>query len=1730
MSQVKKFGTFAGVFTPSLLTILGVIMYMRLGWVVGNAGVVEAVGIILIAHIISISTGLSLSSIATDKKIKAGGIYYLLSRSLGLPMGGAIGISIFIGIALSISLYIIGFCESFLSVPEVSSFLGFTPSIDNFRIVGSAVLAFLVVIAFISTSLAIKSQFFILGAIVLSLISIFVGFGINTEFHPADPAVLPHSEGFSFEVLFAVFFPAVTGFTTGAAMSGDLKDPRKALPLGTMLSIGVGLVIYLALAIGLGYFVDRNLLLNDTNFLSKVAWIPFFVILGIWGATLSSALGGVLGAPRILQAVSTDRIAPRIFAKGFGVNNEPRNALIFTFLIAEAGILIGELNVIARVVSMFYIAAYGFINLAYALESWASSDFRPTFRISRWIAVVGFIASFVVMFRIDFFAMIMAFVLMWAMYFFLKRRQLHLDRGDVWQSVWSNIVRHSLHKMDQRGLEERNWKPNIILFSGGTNARPHLLEVGKSIVGNHGFLSNFDLIETQDSEVLFPKNEQAVQTELSEQNKGIFTRKQSCSNLYQGIEMISRTYGFSGVEPNTVMMGWAKQAKDPVSFAGLVKTLSDLDFNVVMVDYDENRAFGKYESIDIWWRGGGQNGNLSLTLVRFMLISEEWRHAKVRLMIVNPVNESKEDISKYAHSILDQMRINAEVRVINNQIERKTFYEIIRTESVNTDLVYIGLPLIEEGKEAEFVEDTTFLGKNIGTVVLVMSSNKFKDLHIGLEAVAEEKVDKEQEISLVIGERAEVAEIIMPQKPELAAALMGLKGQQEGLARDFFNHYLLKILRRYEKTAEDARQLVTKGLAGLEEKLQSGADVDFGSLAYKLQNSVYFRTRRILGEMQQDIENQEKILESGVEFLFLRDKEILKDIPKYVDVWYSDEDLAVLPGDSLRIKLFKKQKRLLKRKKGKDVRYRVYFRDMVSCYYPTRSFKIYRYLAGKWGVVTMQYVLEMQKCFRELRILLLNLEVKAEHNSLSQQLIDETKENAEALFINLINYSEESLKALYTHFSALNAEILAEISARMSFLNVNRHIPENKNENEAIEKTIRQFKTVPIKWRKNQVLLLNNAILELILLSYRHILRTIMEDTVSEIDKSIVKGNIDLLNDLHAGLGQYARELKKKPGAAYQPVYITGQDLNSYFPVCSEIVDLTLRRIRTLATRYPESLELMKEDSFNNFYKAQYSKIDSYHLSLNRILDYVIQTELIEPVRDIVEQLPIKLRRANNEVLEATRLSAYMLQEGSGEFPGEDNGLVGKIAFIKEQQQRIAQQVSEIEKLKTESILQLNERISNTADRLSLYTFLKTVSNLGHYLRKQESASGWFRPSRIVHGTGRVINDFLVAVLYRQSRSINAARRLKAKEAVASAHVNDMLDLHDAVSVKPEVLNTLPFYYQQLFLRKNDSFFDFWVGRDRELKRATEAWSRYKSGYTGALMIIGERSAGKSFLSKYIAYRIINAQNTYLINPVPGGSTSPDDFNMMLANATEISDTSHNILNNLPAGSVILIEDMETWWEKSDRGLEAINEITALIREFSGKIFFIINCNIHSFNIINKISRIENLFLDVIDCESFNAEEIKRIVLFRHKSSGLKFMLGKRSEDALREWHYARLFSKYFAFSKGNVGVALMNWATNVTAYNDGVLTVRMPKIPDLSRLNYLETEWLVLLMQFVLHKQLTFVRLGYILGTSDKELRDRINVLKRAGLINEHVNGVIEVNPFIYPHLRNKMIEKEML
>lgn len=461
--QAKQFGTFGGVFTPTLLTILGVIMYLREGWVIGNAGILGGVLIILLAFGITTATALSMSSITTNIRIGAGGAYAIIAQSLGLEIGGALGIPRYVSQALAVTLYVFGFREGWQFVfPD-------HPGI----VVDLVVFGVIVAIAYVSAGFAIRIQYVIMVVIAASLVSIAVAAATGSMQYPIENVGLwgdfagePGSGGTSFWLVFAVFFPASTGIMAGANMSGDLKDPRRSIPRGTLAAIGVSLVIYLLLAVWLARSATpEELVGNFTVMIDKAYWGPA-VVAGLLGATFSSALASVVGSARILMAMGEHRVLP--YGTWLGKRTprgEPRNALLVTALIIVATIMLRDLNAVAPLVTMFFLVTYAMLNGILLLEqSLRLVSFRPALAVSPIVPLLGLAGSVLAMFIIQPTLALFSVLIMIGFYIVLLRRRLDAPFSDVRSGLFVSLAEWATTKVAQLpGSHERAWRPNLLV-------------------------------------------------------------------------------------------------------------------------------------------------------------------------------------------------------------------------------------------------------------------------------------------------------------------------------------------------------------------------------------------------------------------------------------------------------------------------------------------------------------------------------------------------------------------------------------------------------------------------------------------------------------------------------------------------------------------------------------------------------------------------------------------------------------------------------------------------------------------------------------------------------------------------------------------------------------------------------------------------------------------------------------------------------------------------------------------------------------------------------------------------------------------------------------------------------------------------------------------------------------------------------------------------------------------
>ncbi|GAB5409845.1 MAG: Na-K-Cl cotransporter [Balneolaceae bacterium] len=683
-------GTFGGVYTPSILTILGVIMYLRFGWVVGNVGLIGSLIIVTIATSITFLTSLSVAAIATDQQVRIGGAYYMISRALGIESGGAIGIPLYIALALSVALYVVGFAESVVGVfPNLS-----------LQWVGLLTTVLVTSLALISAKAAIRAQYFIMLAIAISLVSLVLGSPIEPSV-TEDVASAANNSKESFWVVFAVFFPAVTGIMAGVNMSGDLKNPTKSIPFGTFAAIGTGYVIYIGLVVILSLRATPYDLISDPLIMRKMAFWGDAILLGVWGATLSSAVGSILGGPRVLQALAKDKILPAWLSwlgKGSGQDEEPRRGTLFTMGFALIAVWFGDLNLIAPILSMFFLTTYGVINLAAGIEKLLDSpSYRPTFKVHWSISLLGALGCFAVMFLINLTATLIALIFVGLIFFWLERRELTSVWGNVKNGLLMAVVREVLLKIND-DFEPKTWRPRPLVLSGSPKKRWHLIDFANSLTHNRGILVVATVLK---SEIVDHQRLERMESDL-----GSFLKKRaiealvkvvSSNNPFRGSVRLVEAYGLGKLVPNTIVLGGSGNPDIRKDYCDMIRSFYDMKRNVILIHGGEEEEKGskivpnKRRRIDLWWGGFKGNGGLMMILVYMLQNSITWKNAEIHLKIIVEFEDAEDEIRNNMLAIVDQIRFDAEIDIIVSN--GKAFPEIFKKTSKDADLIFLGMAI-----------------------------------------------------------------------------------------------------------------------------------------------------------------------------------------------------------------------------------------------------------------------------------------------------------------------------------------------------------------------------------------------------------------------------------------------------------------------------------------------------------------------------------------------------------------------------------------------------------------------------------------------------------------------------------------------------------------------------------------------------------------------------------------------------------------------------------------------------------------------------------------------------------------------------------------------------------------------------------------------------------------------------------------------------------------------------
>ncbi|KAM3591011.1 uncharacterized protein V6R79_020566 [Siganus canaliculatus] len=629
-----RFGWVVGVMIRCMLNIWGVILFLRLSWITSQAGLLLTWLIILMSVMVTSVTALSISAIATNGRVTSGGAYFMISRSLGPEIGGPIGMVFSFANALACALNTVGFAEVVRDLLKEFDIV-MVDEVNDVRIVGVITVTVLLLISLAGMEWESKTQILFFLVLLMSFANYFVGTFIPPSREKQAFGIFGYRgdillenltpdwkvwEDWKFFQMFAIFFPSAIGILSGANISGDLKDPATAIPKGTLMAIFWTTISYLAISITLASCVVRDASGNLTDILTgnvtdgcvglacnlgwnftecihsvnscdsglasskalgQVSGFNYLITAGVFAASLSSALGFLVSAPKVFQCLCRDKIYPYIefFAKGYGKNKEPLRAYILCYIVAMVFILIGDLNTIAPLISNFFLCSYSLINFSCFHASITNSPgWRPSFHYySKWTALFGAVISVVLMFLFTWWAALTTFCIIFFLFGYVNYNKPKVNWGSSVQAGMYNMALS--YSVSLSGVEDhvKNFRPQCLVLTGPPNQRPALVDFVGSFTKHISLMICGDIITEQERQTRPQDATHRLVKWMNKRKVRSFYTPFTAESLRVGARHLLQASGLGKLRPNVLVLGFKTNWREssPESIEDYINTIYD---------------------------------------------------------------------------------------------------------------------------------------------------------------------------------------------------------------------------------------------------------------------------------------------------------------------------------------------------------------------------------------------------------------------------------------------------------------------------------------------------------------------------------------------------------------------------------------------------------------------------------------------------------------------------------------------------------------------------------------------------------------------------------------------------------------------------------------------------------------------------------------------------------------------------------------------------------------------------------------------------------------------------------------------------------------------------------------------------------------------------------------------------------------------------------------------------
>ncbi|MXV76156.1 hypothetical protein F4Z99_18020 [Candidatus Poribacteria bacterium] len=710
--QGHGFGT-APVFLASISTILGAILFLRFGYAVANVGLWGSLMVIMLGHLVTIPTVLAVSEIATNRRVAGGGAYYIVSRSFGESIGGTIGVALYISQAISVAFYIVAFAEAFKPVYEFLATM-YEWQLD-LRVI-SLPATILMIILMLTKGAGVGVR--VLWAVCILLAASIAAFLLGdapyqlAEGQPPEEvrsvginltAVVQNPD--SFGTVFAICFPAFTGMIAGLGLSGDLENPRRSIPLGTISATLVGMVVYVIVAIKLAQSASPEALAEDQFIMSKIAlWGPSIYI-GLGAAALSSALGSIMVAPRTLQMLGRDNVLPipklnRLMGMGVRETQEPIYATLVSGIIAIVFVAIGELDFIAQILTMFFMVTYGALCAVSFLEHFASNpSYRPTFH-SRWyVSLVGTVMCGVLMIQISALYAFISIVLMAIVYLGLRRgHRGQRDLAAIFQGAMFQLTRWLQTTLQKSRVisSEGGWRPSIVAVTRFGERRLGHFDLLRWICHRHGFghfirLFHGDYSFSGEIQARLKVDGLIKRTEVS--RAGVFVDSLISPTFQLALAQILQMPGISGLPNNCILLEFDRENSDEIDEVVQGSQLAANSLFNVLILRSTGYRFGYKSSIHVWVTEDSLTNAPMMLLLAYIIVGHpDWKRAEIRLFVCSDSRDAEREANKLS-TLMQEGRLPISMQNVTSVSydSKEALEEEVSHRSEQADLTVVGL-------------------------------------------------------------------------------------------------------------------------------------------------------------------------------------------------------------------------------------------------------------------------------------------------------------------------------------------------------------------------------------------------------------------------------------------------------------------------------------------------------------------------------------------------------------------------------------------------------------------------------------------------------------------------------------------------------------------------------------------------------------------------------------------------------------------------------------------------------------------------------------------------------------------------------------------------------------------------------------------------------------------------------------------------------------------------------